>query len=250
LPTQQKVDRVQDIKDRLERSTIAMTASYSGISVNQMTELRRAMRAGGVDFTIVKNTLLFLAADEAQKPLLKDIIEGPTAIALGYDDPVTAAKAVADFIRTGGSTLALQGAIMGDGATMTANEVTRLASLPPKEVLLAQLLGTMQAPISRLLGAMNAPLQALNNVLAARVTQMEEEGPAPATEPEVTTEADEAPAAEAEEAPEASAETEDAPEASAEEEPAAEAEEAPETESEPEPEAEPDAEAEGETESE
>ena len=87
MPTQQKIDRVKDIKDRLERSTIAMTANYSRISVNQMTELRRAMRGGGVDFTIAKNTLLNLAADEAQKPRLKEIVQGPTAIALGYDDP-------------------------------------------------------------------------------------------------------------------------------------------------------------------
>jgi len=84
LPTQQKIDRVQDIKGRIERSTIAMTTRYSGISVNQMIELRRAMKAGGVDFTIVKNTLLSLAADEAQKPQLKEIVDGPTAIALGY----------------------------------------------------------------------------------------------------------------------------------------------------------------------
>ena len=88
LPTQQKIDRVLDIKGRLERSSIAMTATYSGISVNQMIELRRAMKAGGVDFTIVKNTLLSLAADEAQKPQLKEIVQGPMAIALGYDDPI------------------------------------------------------------------------------------------------------------------------------------------------------------------
>ena len=105
MPTQQKVDRVQDIKGRLERSSIAMTATYSGISVNQMVELRRAMKAGGVDFTIVKNTLLSLAADEAQKPQLKEIVQGPTAIALGYDDPVEAAKAVSDFARNGGTCL-------------------------------------------------------------------------------------------------------------------------------------------------
>jgi large subunit ribosomal protein L10 len=83
LPTQHKVDLVQDIKDRLERSTIVMTATYSGVPVNQMVELRRAMKAGGVEFTIVKNTLLALAADEAKKPQLKEIVNGPTAVAFG-----------------------------------------------------------------------------------------------------------------------------------------------------------------------
>ncbi|MEE8465511.1 MAG: 50S ribosomal protein L10 [Dehalococcoidia bacterium] len=250
MPTQQKRDRVQDIKARLERSTIAMTTSYSGISVNQMTDLRRAMRGGGVDFTIVKNTLLSLAADEAQKSQLKEIVEGPTAIALGYDDPATAAKVVADFVRTGGTTLVILGAVMGDGAPMSSDEVTKLASLPPKDQLIAMLLGQMQAPIAQLLTILNGPLQSMGNVLQARVRQMEEEGPASSTEPEPepesapeasaeseeTAETEEAPAAEASADDEPTADaTDDAPEATEE---APEAEEAPETEAEPEPAAE------------
>lgn len=231
MPTQQKIDRVQDIKERLERSTIAMTTSYSGISVNEMTELRRAMRGGGVDFTIVKNTLLALAADEAQKPQLKEIVQGPTAIAFGYDDPAAAAKVVADYIRTGRSALAILGAIMGDGVPMSAAEVTQLASLPPRDQLLAMLLGQMQAPISQLLTILNGPLQSLENVLQARVRQLEEEGPAPTVEsepePEPATEAAAEPAAEADEAPAAEAATD---ETSGDEEPAAESEPEPATE--------------------
>ena len=197
MPTQQKIDRVQDIKDRLERSSIVMTTSYAGISVNQMIELRRAMRAGGVEFTIAKNTLLALAADEAQKPQLKEIVNGPTAIAFGYDDPVTAAKAMADFIRTGGTSLAVIGAVMGDGEPMSSSEFGRLAALPPKTVLLAMLLGQMQSPLARLLTIMNGPLQNMSNVLQARVRQLEEEGPAneePTAEAADNTPADEAPA--------------------------------------------------------
>ena len=232
MPTQQKIDRVQDIKGRIERSTIAMTTRYSGISVNQMIELRRAMKAGGVDFTIVKNTLLSLAADEAQKPQLKEIVDGPTAIALGYDDPVEAAKAMADFIRTGGTTLAIIGAVMGDDAPMSSSEFTRLAALPPKPILLAMLLGQLQSPIARMVTVMNGPLQSMGNVLAARVRQLEEEGPAP--EPEPASEPEDAEESPANEAPaEETPETEATEEAPADEEPAAEAE----TEPEPEPEA-------------
>jgi len=214
LPTQQKIDQVQDLKDRLERSSIAMTTSYSGISVNQMTELRRAMRGGGVDFTIVKNTLLALAADEAQKPQLKEIVQGPTAIAFGYDDPVDAAKVLADYIRTGRSALAIMGAIMGDGAPMSADEVTQLASLPPRVQLLAMLLGQMQAPISQLLTILNGPLQSLENVLQARMRQLELEGPAPTLEsepePGPAMEAAAEPAAEADETSAAEAPADDA----------------------------------------
>ena len=218
MPTQQKIDRVQDIKDRLERSSIVMTASYGGIPVNQMVELRRAMRASGVEFTIVKNTLLALAADEAQKPQLKEIVNGPTAIAFGYNDPVEAAKAMADYIRTGGSSLAVLGAIMGDEAAMSPSEFTRLAALPPKSVLLAMLLGQMQSPLARLLTIMNGPLQSMGNVLQARVRQLEEQAPAPAPEPEASAEPEAAP--EAEDAPADEAPADEAP---TEGEPAAEA---------------------------
>ena len=233
MPTQQKINRVQDIKGRIERSTIAMTTRYSGISVNQMIELRRAMKAGGVDFTIVKNTLLSLAADEAQKPQLKEIVDGPTAIALGYDDPVEAAIAMADFIRTGGTTLAIIGAVMGDGAPMSSSEFTRLAALPPKPILLAMLLGQLQSPIARMATVMNGPLQSMGNVLAARVRQLEEEGPAPEPEPAAESEASAEPeAAEEAAADEASAEEIPEPEATegapTDEEPAAEAEAEPE----------------------
>ena len=260
MPTQQKIDLVQDIKDRLERSTIVMTANYAGIPVNQMVELRRAMRAGGVEFTIVKNTLLALAADEAQKPQLKEIVNGPTAVAFGYDDPAEAAKAVADYIRTGRSSLTVIGAIMGDGAPMSPSEFTRLAALPPKPILLAMLLGQLQSPLTRLLTIMNGPLQSMGNVLQARVRQMEEEGPAPAAEPEATAEADDSPAGEApaDEEPAAEAPEDDpADEAPAEDAPAEKAEEAPEPEAEAEvaeeetsAEAEPEAEAANEEDSE
>ena len=91
MPTNEKIDRVEELKDRIERSTITLAADYSGISVNQMTELRRSMRAAGIEFTIVKNTLTYLAAEEAQRPQVKDIVQGPTALAFGYDDPVDAA---------------------------------------------------------------------------------------------------------------------------------------------------------------
>ena len=270
MPTQQKIDRVQDIKDRLERSSITVTTNYSGISVNQMVALRRAMKAGGVDFTIVKNTLLALAADEAKKPQLKDIVQGPTAIAIGYEDPTSAAKAVADFVRTGGSTLAIIGAVMGDGAPMTPDEVNRLASLPPRPILLAMLLGQMQAPIARLLSVMNSPLQGFGNVLQARVRQLEEEAPAPEPEPAPEASAEPEEAGEAGESPATEASTNEEPateaaeEAPVDETPAEEAaedapaEEAPEAEAapgpeaaeseaseEPEPEPEPEAETEG-----
>ena len=179
MPTPAKLDRVAELKDKLERCSIALTAGYSGITVNSMTDLRRRMREVGVEFLVVKNTLVNLAADDAQVPQFKDIVEGPTAIAFGYDDPVDAARAVNDYIRTTRLPLTIQGAILEGGNTLAAAEVERLASLPTKPQLIANLLGQMQAPLQRLLGVLNGPLQKLDGLLQARIRQLEEsEAPA------------------------------------------------------------------------
>ena len=174
MPTQEKFDRVEELKDRLERSTITFGADYTRTSVNQMTELRRAMRAGGIEFTVVKNTLMYLAADQAGMPQVKDIVQGPTAVAFGYDDPAAAAKAISDYARANVNTFSIRGAVMGEGAALGPDGVTRLATLPPKPQMIAMLLAQMQAPMSRLVGALNGPVQNLDNVLRARMRQMEE----------------------------------------------------------------------------
>lgn len=178
MPTQAKIDRVAELKEKIENCSIALTAGYSGIAVNEMTELRRRMREANVEFIVVKNTLANLAAEEANVPQFNDIVEGPTAIAFGYDDPVDTAKAVSDYIRTTRSPLAIHGAILGDGVALEPQEVERLASLPAKPQLVANLLGQMQAPLTRLLGVLNGPLQNLDGLLQARIRQLEEEGQA------------------------------------------------------------------------
>ena len=182
MPTQDKIDRVAVLKDKLERCSIALAADYTGIRVNEMTELRRQMRAAGVEFTIVKNTLMYLASDDAQKPQVKDIVQGPTAIALGYDDPLDVAKALADYIRTSRSTLTIRGAVLGDGPVMPPAEVNRLAALPPKPQLLATLMGQLQAPIQRLVTVLNGPLQNLEGLFQARIRQLESSGPSESSE--------------------------------------------------------------------
>ena len=173
MPTQHKIDRVSSLKDKLERSTIAVTADYTGISVNEMTDLRRRMRDSGVEFTIIKNTLMDLAAEASQRPQLKEIVSGPTAVAFGYDDPLEVAKAIADYVRTSRSSLAVRGAIMGDGPILLAADVARLAALPSKPQLVASLMGQLQAPIQRLLSVLNGPLQKLDSLLQARIRQLE-----------------------------------------------------------------------------
>ena len=162
-----------ELQEMLERSTITFGADYTRTSVNQMTELRRAMRANGIDFTIVKNTLMYLAAEQAGRPQVKEIVQGPTAVAFGFDDPAAAAKTIADYARANANSFSIRGAVLGDGDPMGPEGVNRLATLPPRPQLIATLLAQMQAPVSRLVGALNGPLQGLDNVLRARMSQME-----------------------------------------------------------------------------
>jgi large subunit ribosomal protein L10 len=173
LPTEQKVDRVSALKEKLERCTIAVTTDYTGISVNEMTELRRRMRAVGVEFTVVKNTLMDLAAEAANLPQVREIVEGPTAVAFGYDDPLVVAKILSDYIRTTRSVLTVRGAVMEGGPVLAPAVVNRLAALPAKPQLVALLMAQLQAPIQRLLAVLNGPLVSFDALLQARIRQLE-----------------------------------------------------------------------------
>ena len=176
MPTEAKIQRVNVLKDKLERCTIAIAADYTGLSVNEMTNLRRRMRAAGVDLTVVKNTLTYLASEAAGRPQVKEIVKGPTVLAFGYDDPQDVTKALADYIRTTRSALAIRGAVMGDGPVMPTSDVTRMASLPSKSLMLATLMGQLQSPMQRLLGVLNGPLRNLDALLQARIQQIESNG--------------------------------------------------------------------------
>jgi large subunit ribosomal protein L10 len=173
LPTQTKIDRVNELKEKLERSSIVVAANYTSIPAAEMTELRRRVRAAGVELLVVKNTLMSLAADAAHRPQVKQIVQGPTAIALGYDDPVVTAKTLQDYIRATRSALAIRGAVLSDGPALAPSDVERLAALPSRTQLIASLLAQMQAPLYRLLAVLNGPLQKFDGLLQARIRQLE-----------------------------------------------------------------------------
>ena len=172
MPTQAKVDRVAELREKLENCSIVISTGCTGIGVNQMVNLRRRMREGGVEFIVIKNNLLNLAAVGANVPQLKDVVTGQTAIALGYDDAAVIAKAVADAARADG-TLQINGAVVGSGPAMDTAEVTRLASLPPQPVLVAQLLGNMQGPLYGLATVLNGTIAGLAYALQARIDQLQ-----------------------------------------------------------------------------
>ena len=172
MPTQAKVNRVAELTEKLSNSAIVISAVYSGMGANQMVDLRRRLRDGSVEFVVVKNNLLHLAADAAGVPQLKDIINGQTAIALGYDDAAVAAKAFADATGAG-SAIRVNGAVVNRDTVLPPPEVTRLAALPPQPVLVAQLLGNMQAPLYGLMSVLNGTVRSLAYVLQSRIDQLQ-----------------------------------------------------------------------------
>ncbi len=227
----QKADKervVQELASRLASADSLIVADYRGLTNAQLAALRTELLKHGAKFTVVKNTLTRRAAEEAGADALLAMLEGPTAIAFVEADgnPVAVAKALSDAARET-KILTLRGGVLS-GKTISDAEVETLAKLPPLDVLQAQLVGVIVAPLTQLAAVLNAPLQNLVGLIDARITQLEDGG---GSAPEAAEAADE-PAAEVpseepveEPAPEAAAvEAEPVAEAAVEAEPATEAE--------------------------
>jgi len=172
MPTERKIKQVQELNDKLSNCSIAIATDPTGIDGNTMTQLRNIMDQHQVEYRMVKNTLAYISSDTVEKPQLRDIIEGPTILAIGYGDPVIVAKAVAECVRNSQDVLAIKGALMGQDILDTA-QIKTLANLPPKDQLLAMLLGQLQSPITKLVTVLNGPLNGLANVLTQRLNQLD-----------------------------------------------------------------------------
>ena len=164
MPTKRKINQVGELKDRLSRCSIAVSTNPTNLDANEMNELRRKLRERNVEYRIVKNTLTYIAADEAGRPKLKEVVQGPTGLAFGYEDPTEVAKALEEFIRTARSSLSIQGALL-DQRVLSPQEVSTLATLPSKGEILASLLGQMQSPIVRLVSQLQTPIVGLVTTL-------------------------------------------------------------------------------------
>lgn len=186
MPTERKIKSVEQVRSLIERCTIAVSADYTGMNVGAMTELRRALRQSGVEFHVVKNRLTYIAADEAGQPLIKEIVQGATGLAFGFEDPVGPAKALTDFIRGRRTPLTVKGGLL-DGRLLTAEEVAQLAALPSREQLIAHLMGQLQGPATGLALVLNGPVAGLARVLQRIVDSKEhDDEPSPEAEPEST----------------------------------------------------------------
>jgi large subunit ribosomal protein L10 len=164
---EKKVQIVDNLADDLSRSTIIISTNYQGLLAKQMAELRNALSKAGVKYHVVKNTLAYRAADQAGKPQLKDIIEGPVALAFGYDDVANTAKVLNQYIKSAALSLQIRGGLLGD-RVLPPDEVVSLANLPAKEVLVSKLIGQLQAPVVTLHNILSFPLRGLLNILQNR----------------------------------------------------------------------------------
>jgi large subunit ribosomal protein L10 len=160
---EKKVQIVNNLADHLSQSTIIIATNYQGLLAKQMSELRNALAKAGVGYHVVKNSLVFRAADQAGKPQLRNIIEGPVALAFG-EDVVNTTKALNQYIKSTALSLQIIGGLLGD-RILLSEEVVNIANLPTREVLLSKLIGQLQAPIGTLHNILDLPLQGLLNVL-------------------------------------------------------------------------------------
>ena len=216
---------VEELTERLKSTETLIVADYRGLTVSEIDELRGKLIEQGARFTVVKNTLTKRAAEAAGVEGLITLLDGPTAIAfLETDgDPVAVAKALDDAGKT--DVLLVRGGFL-DGEEIGADDVKRLAKLPPADVLRAQLVGALAGSLTTVVGLFAAPMRDLVGVIDARIKQLEEQGETAEAPEEAKAEAEpaEEPAAEeaATEEPAAEAEPSAEPEEPAAEEPAAE----------------------------
>lgn len=218
----EKVAVVEEIRGKLADADAAVLTEYRGLKVSELAALRGALRPAGTEFKIFKNTLARRAAEEAGLPELIPMLEGPTAIAFVKGDAVLAAKALRDFGKTN-QALVVKGGLLGT-KLLSTREVTALADVAPREVLLARLAGGFQAPLVKAAGLFQAFTRNMAYGIKALMDQRIDGGEALTIDVPADASADEpAEAVAVSDAPEAAPEPETPPTEDADAEPAPDA---------------------------
>lgn len=169
---QHKVDALEAIKSKLEENNDYIFTDYRGLTVDQITELRRKLREKEAEYKVVKNRYAKLAFQQMETPDVADLLVGPTALALLKDDPSAIAKILVDYAKE--APVEVKGALV-DGRVFDGPQTQELSRLPGREQLLAQLMSTMNAPLQNLVYAMNGVTQKLVRVLQAVADKKGEE---------------------------------------------------------------------------
>ncbi len=212
MPKAEKIERVAELKAGIEGSDALLLTEYRGLTVSDITELRRSLAEGGATFAVVKNTLMQRAAVDASIEDLESLLEGPTAVAFVNGDPVAAAKKVVDAAKKFPA-LILKGGYM-EGKVLSADEAKGLADLDSKEVMLSKIAGLLKGEMSRAASMFVSAQSKFLSLLEAYKEKVPDDSVAEAAAPAEEPSAEEPPAVEA---PVAGTAEEAAPTAEAEE---------------------------------
>jgi len=173
LKLDEKKTIVADLHERFARSKLVIVADHKGLNVQDITDLRRQLREAGVEFQVVKNTLLRRAAADTGVSRLEAFFIGPSAVALSFDDPVAPAKVLTEFAKKNDK-LEIKAGVM-DAKTLDPGDIKALSSLPSREELLAKVLSAMIMVPTGLVRVLNGVPQSFMNVLQAIKEQKEQQ---------------------------------------------------------------------------
>ena len=160
-----KSEKIEAMKEKIAKAQVAVLTEYKGYSVEEITNLRRALQKEGGDYMVTKNTLAKIALKGTNFEVLSELMTGATAIAFGFNDPVSPAKVIAKFIKDSKKGAVLGGAL--DGKLLSVKEAEALAKLPSKEELYAKLLGSINSPASGIANSLSAVMSQLTRAMAA-----------------------------------------------------------------------------------
>jgi large subunit ribosomal protein L10 len=164
MPTPIKEQTVAELTERMNRMQMLLVADYRGLSVAELADLRKVVRAKGGEVIIAKNTLTRLAAREAGYSQLEEFLKGPTALTFSYDDVPGVAKALDDYFKATKKDVKVKGGMVGT-SVIQANDLERVSKMPTRQDSLSKILGGVNAPASRILGAMNAVMRNIAYIL-------------------------------------------------------------------------------------
>ncbi|UCC25226.1 MAG: 50S ribosomal protein L10 [Gemmatimonadales bacterium] len=166
---------VAEFRERLDRSSVVYLTDFTGLNVKSMTDLRQKLKDTGAEYLVAKNRLVKRALEGTDLPELGDALTGPSGVIFGYDDVVTTAKVLSEFAKAHDDRPAFKLGVL-DNKILDPAQLDRLAKLPPREQLLAELAGAFEAPMAALAGALEAKMQEMAGLLDAYKAQKQEAG--------------------------------------------------------------------------
>lgn len=169
---QEKGKRIDKLQDELAKSTIGILTDYRGLKTPEINSLRRKMQDAGGDYRVVKNSLIAKAAERLTRTELNDMFKGPIAIAFGQGDVTETAKVFTDHVKNTKMTLPVKGGFM-TGKILTVKDITALASMPPKPVLIGRVIGGIKSPLYGIVNVLAGPMRGLQTVLQGKIKQLE-----------------------------------------------------------------------------